>query len=130
MSSTDYISLNEAVSIYKPKVADSLQGYYSTPTMSLVAEKNPEWVSPNWMLNHPVSGPMISRLETFRRTKVLPFFDGGLTATGLTAPVINQIEIGNMLQQALAGLPSPVVIVQDINEAQGTIVKVEDRSKF
>lgn len=130
MSSKDYITLNEAVSTYKPSFTNDMQGHYSKPTMSLVAEKGPEWVSPNWMLSHPVSGPMIARLESFRRTKVLPFFDGGLTATGLTAPVINQIEIGNMLQQALSNLPSPVVIVQDINEAQGTVVKVEDRANF
>lgn len=130
MSSDDYITLNEAVKTYKPTITNNMQGYYSKPTMSLVAENRPEWVSPNWMLNDPVSGPMIANLEAFRKTKVLPFFDGGLTATGLTAPVINQIEIGNMLQSALSKLPAPVVIVQDINEAQGTVTKVEDRSNF
>lgn len=128
MTSTDYITLNEAVNKYNPSYTSTLSGYYSKPTMSLVAEKAPEWVSPNWMVEHPKSKPIIQSLERFRTSGVLAFADGGFAASSLSSPVINQIEISEQLRSAFSQLPTPVVIVQDINEAQGTVVKVEDRA--
>lgn len=56
--------------------------------------------------------------------------DGGFAGRSLSAPIDSQFEAANRTREAILNLPSPIVIVQDINEAQYTDVKVRSRAEL
>lgn len=52
--------------------------------------------------------------------------DGGFAARAATVPIINNINNQIAIQDFIDGMPRPVVIVQDINDAQGKLTDVEN----
>lgn len=54
--------------------------------------------------------------------------DGGAFANALTSPVDQSIQATNQALLIAKSLPTPVVIVQDINEVQGQVASVQDRA--
>lgn len=56
--------------------------------------------------------------------------DGGIALDSFSAPVQEEQNQVSAVLAAVSSLPNPVVIVQDVNEAQGTIVQVEQRANL
>lgn len=63
--------------------------------------------------------------NTFRAIGVPGFADGGFAAGVISAPVESRFETANNLILLAKMLPTPVVLVEDINSAQDTQRKVE-----
>jgi hypothetical protein len=57
-------------------------------------------------------------------------FDGGMSARQNFQDVQNNIIVKDMISQAIASQPSPIVLVKDINNGQGRRVRVTDRAKI
>lgn len=54
----------------KEKTKGYALGGYASEEQYIVAEKNkPEWIAPNWMLQSPITAPMIASLEQMRRNR-------------------------------------------------------------
>ena len=56
--------------------------------------------------------------------------DGGTFSKQVTASVDALVEQNNAQMNSIKSLPNPIVIVQDINEAQDTVSKTEVRTIF
>ena len=54
--------------------------------------------------------------------------DGGIGIGSISNTVDSQSGSNDIILEAIQSMPAPVVIVQDVNEAQGTIVNVENRA--
>lgn len=121
--------------------SDDPQGFVSKPTLFfkqgapkfIAGEKNQkEWISPNWMLNNPITAPVIDRLEMFRQKKILTFVDGGFSdrssslGTGITKE-LQTISV-ETLREVIASMPAPIVTVEDINEKQTQVTRVVSRA--
>jgi hypothetical protein len=61
---------------------------------------------------------------------LMKFAGGGAIASGLSQPIDDKFNTQNQLIQAFSLIPSPVVLVQDINSAQGNLSRVTDRANF
>jgi len=57
-------------------------------------------------------------------------FDGGMSARQNFQDVQNNMLVKDMISQAIASQPSPIVLVKDINSGQGRRVRVTDRAKI
>jgi TP901 family phage tail tape measure protein len=71
-----------------PKFATG--GYTHGEAMYIAGEAGREWIAPNDMINHPVTGPIIAALENMRNSKLSPaaiktFASGGFTASSASA---------------------------------------------
>lgn len=132
-------SLGEIITQYQPDVARNFAGgMVERPTLwpsgpgraNLAGEAGPEWVASNWMLNDPFAGPVITTLENYRKTRVLPFVDGGFTLTGaMGVPTIyNQGLTVEDLAAAFELMKQPVVYVEDIIDVQQRVTTVETRA--
>ncbi|CAB5216932.1 hypothetical protein UFOVP200_18 [uncultured Caudovirales phage] len=54
----------------------------------------------------------------------------GITATNITSNIDSQLTAQNELLRMINLMPKPVVIVQDINDAQGNLISIENRANF
>lgn len=68
--------------------------------------------------------------STFARIGVPGFASGGITSTVSSNEVNAQIDSQNAIIRAVANLPSPVVMVQDINDGQSQYARVVDSASF
>jgi hypothetical protein len=60
----------------------------------------------------------------------LKFQNGGAVASSLSNNLDNQLNAQNQLLRMIELMPKPVVVVQDINDAQGNLASVENRANF
>jgi hypothetical protein len=60
----------------------------------------------------------------------IKFQNGGAVASSLSNNLDNQLNAQNQLLRMIELMPKPVVIVQDINDAQGNLATVENRANF
>jgi len=60
----------------------------------------------------------------------LKFANGGAVASSLSNNLDNQLNAQNQLMRMIELMPKPVVVVQDINDAQGNLASVENRANF
>ena len=60
----------------------------------------------------------------------LKFANGGAVASSLSNNLDNQLNAQNQLLRMIELMPKPVVVVQDINDAQGNLASVENRANF
>lgn len=60
----------------------------------------------------------------------LKFANGGAVASSLSNNLDNQLNAQNQLLRMIELMPKPIVIVQDINDAQGNLASVENRANF
>jgi len=58
------------------------------------------------------------------------FANGGAVASSISNNLDNQLNAQNQLLRMIELMPKPVVIVQDINDAQGNLASVENRANF
>lgn len=70
---------------YNASYGGRLSGYYSTPTLALVAENKPEYVIPNAMLQMPAVANMVGVLEGIRVNR--EFDSGGPTSASMPVQV-------------------------------------------
>lgn len=72
---------------YKSDIADG--GHIRSASYGLIGERGPEWVAPNWQLNHPTLQPMFRYLEDVRQSGQVyqPAFAAGGSTTRGTALV-------------------------------------------
>ena len=68
--------------------------------------------------------------RTFARIGVPGFASGGITSTVSSNEVNAQIDSQNAIIRAVASMPSPVVLVQDINDGQSQYSRVVDSASF
>lgn len=61
---------------------------------------------------------------------VLKFASGGSFAASVSRSVEDRYTQQNNLIQSIAGMPNPVVLVEDINSAQGNYTEVRNRATF
>jgi len=54
----------------------------------------------------------------------------GITANSITNSVDSSLNAQNKMMRMIEMMPKPVVIVQDINDAQGNLASVENRANF
>lgn len=117
-------------------------GWQRAPKLGLIGEAGTEYVAPNWQVNDPVSGPVIQRLEAYRRTRVPQFADGGMTATAssllfstptlshaiptIPSDFVNQIASAVITGMQLA--PPPIVSVQEIQTVSQKYVAVQQQA--
>lgn len=59
-------------------------GPVNSPVLAMAGEAGPEWIAPNWMLQHPATADIIGALENIRVNK---FATGGSTTGTGTFPV-------------------------------------------
>jgi hypothetical protein len=131
-------SLMEVMNQYSPSVYnDFAGGMVYGPTLwpagpgkaNLAGEAGPEWVASNWMLADPVAGPLINSLEVYRKTKYLPFADGGFTVSAAlgTPSIFNQLTAEDLVN-AFQSLPPSITYIEDIKDANDRINKTESRA--
>lgn len=60
----------------------------------------------------------------------IKFANGGAVASSISNNLDNQLNAQNQLLRMIELMPKPVVIVQDINDAQGNLATVENRANF
>jgi hypothetical protein len=60
----------------------------------------------------------------------IKFANGGAVASSLSNNLDNQLNAQNQLLRMIELMPKPVVVVQDINDAQGNLASVENRANF
>lgn len=131
-------SLGQIITQYHPDIAEKFAGgMVNRPTLwpgagalNLAGEEGKEWVASNWMLNDPFAGPVITTLENYRKTKVLPFVDGGFTVSGaMGVPTIyNQGLTVEDLAAAFDLMKRPVLYVEDLKDVQDRVTTVETRA--
>jgi hypothetical protein len=54
----------------------------------------------------------------------------GIMANSITNSVDSSLNAQNQIMRMIEMMPKPVVIVQDINDAQGNLASVENRANF
>jgi hypothetical protein len=84
--------------------------------------------------------PLISQLSNLNTSTggvplmanggTLKFQNGGAVASSLSNNLDNQLNAQNQLLRMIELMPKPVVVVQDINDAQGNLASVENRANF
>ena len=60
----------------------------------------------------------------------IKFANGGAVASSISNNLDNQLNEQNQLLRMIELMPKPVVIVQDINDAQGNLASVQNRANF
>jgi len=60
----------------------------------------------------------------------IKFANGGAVASNISNTLDNQLNAQNQLMRMIEMMPKPVVIVQDINDAQGNLASIENRANF
>lgn len=139
IAATKYASggytVEDAVKQYNPTITGNFRGgYVSSPTMwpgangmKLAGEAGTEWVSPNWQIRQAPG--LFSALESWRRTGVKPFVDGGFTSTTITQPLLQTAElVETAIMRGFMAAPAPVVSVQEINDTQSRVSVIESRA--
>ena len=112
---------------YKPTVFGG--GMTDGPVMwKLAGESGREYVAPDWQLKQAPG--LFANLEQWRRTKVMPFADGGFTATNISAPIMSNDALEAAIARGFAQAPAPVVTVEDINIVQNRTRVVENRANI
>jgi hypothetical protein len=84
--------------------------------------------------------PLISQLSNLNTSTggvplmakggALKFANGGAVASSISNSLDNQLNEQNQLLRMIELMPKPVVIVQDINDAQGNLASVQNRANF
>ena len=84
--------------------------------------------------------PLISQLSNLNTSTggvplmanggAIKFANGGAVASSISNNLDNQLNEQNQLLRMIELMPKPVVIVQDINDAQGNLASVENRANF
>lgn len=130
-------TLNDAMNQYSPRIANGFSGgYVNSPTLwsngngfNLAGEKGGEYVAPNWMVK---SNPMIfASLESWRRTGVNAFADGGFTSSQITNPIMQTtMMLEGAIAKGFASAPAPVVSVTEINDVQNRVTAIESRASL
>lgn len=98
------------------------------PQLAIVGEKGSEWIAPNHFLRHPVTAPIIARLEEFRRTGIPAFAEGGYSTGLFSGQASGSAEVVDAVLTAVSNLPNPVVFVEDINTGQGRVSRIISRA--
>jgi hypothetical protein len=65
IAATTISSFKDKKNNNKPGFAEG--GYTNGERMYIAGEAGTEWISPNWMTTHPITGPVISNLESLRK---------------------------------------------------------------
>ena len=60
----------------------------------------------------------------------IKFANGGAVASSISNNLDNQLNEQNQLLRMIELMPRPVVVVQDINDAQGNLASVQNRANF
>jgi hypothetical protein len=84
--------------------------------------------------------PLISQLSNLNTSTggvplmanggAIKFANGGAVASSISNNLDNQLNEQNQLLRMIELMPKPVVIVQDINDAQGNLATVQNRANF
>jgi len=128
-------TLGDAVKDYNPKFSQSFAGgFVKQPTMwagagkfNLAGEAGTEYVSPNWQIRQAPN--LFSALESWRRTGVRPFADGGFTSSTISQPLIQNANlVENAILRGFMSAPTPVVSVTEINDIQNRVSVIESRT--
>lgn len=123
----NHASLSSVVSKYQPTNVGSFQsgGVYSRPSLGLVGEAGTELVVNNRTLR---SDPhFFSMVEKWNRTGVKPFAVGGFTSGSVvSSSIMNMEPLKDILVEALATLPNPVVDVRDIITSQKRVTSISE----
>jgi len=67
-------------------------------------------------------------IDFFKHGGLKHLADGGIASRSMTVPINEQISSNDAIREFVLNMPRPVVVVQDINEAQGSVVEVETRA--
>ena len=81
-----------------------------------------EYVVPKHIVSNPKYNGVISSLESVRQNG---YADGGLVQSGLSSGIDAQLKNQKNILSLVSQMPSPVVVVQDINEKQNDVSSVE-----
>ena len=81
-----------------------------------------EYVVPKHIVSNPKYSGAISALESVRQNG---YADGGLVTSNLSSGIDAQIQSQKQILSLVSSMPSPVVVVQDINEKQNDVNSVE-----
>lgn len=81
-----------------------------------------EYVVPKHIVSNPKYSGAISALESVRQNG---YADGGLVTSNLSSGIDAQIQSQKQILSLVSNMPSPVVVVQDINEKQNDVSSVE-----
>ena len=81
-----------------------------------------EYVVPKHIVSNPKYSGAISALESVRQNG---YADGGLVTSNLSSGIDAQIQSQKQILSLVSSMPSPVVVVQDINEKQNDVSSVE-----
>lgn len=81
-----------------------------------------EYVVPKHIVSNSNYSGVIANLEAAR---LKGYANGGMVASNLTKSIDNDFQNRKNLFNLVASLPSPVVVVQDINEVQSDVNKVQ-----
>lgn len=81
-----------------------------------------EYVVPKHIVSNSNYSGVIANLEAAR---LKGYANGGMVASNLTKNIDNDFQNRQNLFNLVASLPSPVVVVQDINEVQSDVNKVQ-----
>jgi len=128
-------TVGDAVKDYNPTLATKFSGgFVRQPTMwagaggmKLAGEAGTEWVSPSWQLKQAPG--LFSALESWRRTGIKPFADGGFTSSAISQPIAQSAEmVENAIIRGFMAAPAPVVSVQEINDIQTRVSVIESRA--
>jgi hypothetical protein len=84
--------------------------------------------------------PLISQLSNINQSTggvplmanggMVKFANGGMVANSISGNLDQQFNQQNQLINLVSALPKPVVVVQDINDAQGNLINIENRANF
>ena len=81
-----------------------------------------EYVVPKHIVSNPKYSGAISALESVRQNG---YADGGLVTSNLSSGIDAQIQSQKQILSLVSSMPSPVVVVQDINEKRNDVNSVE-----
>jgi len=69
---------------------------------------------------------MLGGDSTFSAIGVPGFASSGLVGNKISASIDSQLQLSNILTRAIENMPSPTVLVEDINRGQSNVAKVQD----
>jgi hypothetical protein len=130
-------NMGDVVDRYQPTMRPSFGGgYVDRPTlwpgagrMNLAGEAGAEYVAPAWQLRQAPT--IFAGLESWRRTGVRPFADGGLTTAAIAQPILNSVAgIEDAVARGFAKAPAPVVAVTEITEVTNRVSLIESRANL
>ena len=127
------LPVDKAVAKFNPKYVDKFLGGFTnsatiTPAFNMYGEKEREYVAPGWQLNE--APEVFSYLESWRRTGVRPFADGGFTSSTLSGPIFNFEAMEQSFVRAVMALPPGIITVEDINVGQARVNLRESRAGY